>query len=108
MTEAASVVNRQSSGLSPRALAWLLDIAGVGCCVAVSVPKVHIVSYCVDLTMALRWPRDAVADVAGRRRVTLVVGAAGRSAWTRENAAARISVASRRFGALSAVVWANG
>ncbi len=49
MAEAASVANRQSSGLSPRALAWLLGLAGVGCCVAMSMPQVHIVSYCVDL-----------------------------------------------------------
>lgn len=49
MAEAASVANRRSSGLSPRALAWLLGLAGVGCCVAMSMPQVHIVSYCVDL-----------------------------------------------------------
>lgn len=49
MAEAASAANRQSSGLSPRALAWLLGFAGVGCCVAMSMPQVHIVSYCVDL-----------------------------------------------------------
>ena len=49
LAEAASVANRQSSGLSPRALAWLLGLAGVGCCVAMSMPQVHIVSYCVDL-----------------------------------------------------------
>jgi MFS family permease len=30
-------------------LAILLGIAGVGCCVAMSMPQVHIVSYCVDL-----------------------------------------------------------
>ncbi|MFL4469496.1 MFS transporter [Tateyamaria armeniaca] len=49
LAEAASVANAQSSGLSPRALAWLLGLAGVGCCVAMSMPQVHIVSYCVDL-----------------------------------------------------------
>jgi MFS family permease len=49
MAEAASVANAQSSGLSHRALAWLLGVAGVGCCVAMSMPQVHIVSYCVDL-----------------------------------------------------------
>ena len=35
--------------LSPRALQILLAIAGVGCCVAMSMPQVHIVAYCVDL-----------------------------------------------------------
>ena len=49
MAEAASAANAQSSGLSHRALAWLLGVAGVGCCVAMSMPQVHIVSYCVDL-----------------------------------------------------------
>ena len=35
--------------LSPRALQILLSIAGIGCCVAMSMPQVHIVAYCVDL-----------------------------------------------------------
>lgn len=35
--------------LSPRTLQILLAIAGVGCCVAMSMPQVHIVAYCVDL-----------------------------------------------------------
>lgn len=47
--EAASSLNAQSSGLSPRALQLLLGFAGIACCVAMSMPQVHIVSYCVDL-----------------------------------------------------------
>ncbi len=39
----------QTIGLSPRALQILLVIAGLGCCVAMSMPQVHIVAYCVDL-----------------------------------------------------------
>jgi MFS family permease len=35
--------------LSPRALQILLTIAGLGCCVAMSMPQVHIVAYCTDL-----------------------------------------------------------
>ncbi len=36
-------------GMSPNtALAWLC-LAGVACCVAMSMPQVHIVSYCTDL-----------------------------------------------------------
>ncbi len=35
--------------LSPRALTMLLAVAGLGCCVAMSMPQVHIVAYCVDL-----------------------------------------------------------
>ena len=36
-------------GLSPRALQSLLAVAGLSCCVAMSMPQVHIVAYCGDL-----------------------------------------------------------
>jgi len=36
-------------GLSPTALTALLSVAGVACCVAMSMPQVHIVAYCTDL-----------------------------------------------------------
>jgi MFS family permease len=36
-------------GLSPNALMVLLAVAGVACCVAMSMPQVHIVAYCGDL-----------------------------------------------------------
>jgi MFS family permease len=36
-------------GLSPLALQLLLCVAGVACCVAMSMPQVHIVAYCGDL-----------------------------------------------------------
>jgi MFS family permease len=36
-------------GLSPRAMMVLLCLAGVSCCVAMSMPQVHIVAYCSDL-----------------------------------------------------------
>jgi MFS family permease len=36
-------------GLSPAALQALLIVAGVSCCVAMSMPQVHIVAYCGDL-----------------------------------------------------------
>jgi MFS family permease len=35
--------------LSPGALQWLLVVAGLCCCVAMSMPQVHIVAYCADL-----------------------------------------------------------
>ena len=38
-----------SLGFSPFALQTLLMIAGVACCVAMSMPQVHIVAYCADL-----------------------------------------------------------
>jgi MFS family permease len=36
-------------GLTPRALQTLLVIAGLCCCVAMSMPQVHMVAYCGDL-----------------------------------------------------------
>jgi MFS family permease len=36
-------------GFSPNALLVILGIAGVACCVAMSMPQVHIVAYCGDL-----------------------------------------------------------
>ncbi|MEQ8922770.1 MAG: MFS transporter [Roseovarius sp.] len=38
----------QTTGLSPGTLQILLAIAGVGCCVAMSMPQVHIVALCID------------------------------------------------------------
>src|SRR5262249_54904199 len=46
----ASVAAAQGSlGLSPNALQVLLCIAGLACCVAMSMPQVHIVAYCGEL-----------------------------------------------------------
>ncbi|MER9941580.1 MFS transporter [Mesorhizobium sp. M0092] len=39
----------QPISLSPAALQALLIVAGLGCCVAMSMPQVHIVAYCMDL-----------------------------------------------------------
>jgi len=37
------------AGLSHRALALLLGVAGIACCVAMAMPQVHIVALCVDM-----------------------------------------------------------
>lgn len=47
--EASAAARRLSVGLSPRALVALLALAGIACCMAMSMPQVHIVSFCVDL-----------------------------------------------------------
>jgi MFS family permease len=47
--EVARVRPAASTGLSPNALVALLGLAGLGCCVAMSMPQVHIVAYCADL-----------------------------------------------------------
>jgi MFS family permease len=39
----------QPISVSPATLQALLVIAGLGCCVAMSMPQVHIVAYCMDL-----------------------------------------------------------
>jgi MFS family permease len=46
---AAATGARDSLGVSPNTLMVLLCIAGVGCCVAMAMPQVHIVAYCGDL-----------------------------------------------------------
>jgi len=49
-TAAGSAARRvEPIAMSPAALQTLLVIAGVSCCVAMSMPQVHIVAYCVDL-----------------------------------------------------------
>ena len=45
----AAAANRLTAGFSPRTLQIMLFTAGVACCVAMSMPQVHIVAYCVDL-----------------------------------------------------------
>ncbi len=46
----AAAARRQAEApFSPRTLQVLLCIAGVACCVAMSMPQVHIVAYCGDL-----------------------------------------------------------
>jgi MFS family permease len=39
----------RSIAFSPRMLTWLLAAAGLGCCMAMAMPQVHIVSFCADL-----------------------------------------------------------
>lgn len=48
-SEQGAALPGQDTGLSPRALQYLLGLAGIACCVAMSMPQVHIVAYCVGL-----------------------------------------------------------
>ena len=63
----AAYILRQPAyaGLSPRALQGLLVLAGLSCCVAMSMPQVHIVAYCGDLGYGL---------AAGARMLSLMLG----------------------------------
>jgi MFS family permease len=45
----AAAPSERPLGFSPAALQALLCVAGVACCVAMSMPQVHIVAYCSDL-----------------------------------------------------------
>jgi MFS family permease len=45
----ASHASAQPLGFSPGALQAILCLAGLACCVAMSMPQVHIVAYCGDL-----------------------------------------------------------
>ncbi|MGR3312852.1 MFS transporter [Roseovarius indicus] len=47
--DAASDLRAKAAGFRPMTLAVLLGVAGIGCCVAMSMPQVHIVAFCVDL-----------------------------------------------------------
>jgi MFS family permease len=46
---AGSSARERPFGLAPNAALGWLCVAGVACCVAMSMPQVHIVSYCTDL-----------------------------------------------------------
>ncbi|ESY43711.1 MFS transporter [Mesorhizobium sp. LNJC384A00] len=51
----------QSISLSPAALQVLLIVAGLGCCVAMSMPQVHIVAYCMDLGYGIAHGADMLS-----------------------------------------------
>lgn len=49
VTAQATAFAPHRTPFSPRLLVWLLAAAGIACCVAMAMPQVHIVAYCVDL-----------------------------------------------------------
>jgi MFS family permease len=49
VSEGPGSVARRPLGLPPNVLQFLICLAGVTCCVAMSMPQVHIVAYCADL-----------------------------------------------------------
>lgn len=54
------------TGLSPRRLQILLAVAGIGCCVAMAMPQVHIVAYSTDLGFGIS---------AGAQMLSIMLGA---------------------------------
>jgi MFS family permease len=62
----AEAARRQADlPLSPRALQILLFIAGLSCCVAMSMPQVHIVAYCGDLGYGVARGADMLSLMLG-------------------------------------------
>ncbi|MCX2722228.1 MFS transporter [Roseibium salinum] len=61
----SSAFGQQTTGLSPAVVQKLLVIAGIGCCVAMSMPQVHIVAYCVDLGFGVAPGADMIALMTG-------------------------------------------
>jgi MFS family permease len=51
----------QSIPMSPAVLQGLLVVAGLGCCVAMSMPQVHIVAYCMDLGYGMAHGADMLS-----------------------------------------------
>ena len=101
---AAASGSARPLGLSPGALQGLLIVAGLACCVAMSMPQVHIVAYCGDLGYgAARGARDAVADARLRHRQPPRLGLDLRPHRRAAHAAARLGAAGRRAAALPAV-----
>jgi MFS family permease len=47
--DAVSTLRARAAGFPPRTLMLMLGLAGIGCCVAMAMPQVHIVSLCTDL-----------------------------------------------------------
>ncbi|MGH6682319.1 MAG: MFS transporter, partial [Pseudolabrys sp.] len=62
----AEAARRQAAlPLSPTALQVLLCIAGIACCVAMSMPQVHIVAYCGDLGYGVARGADMLSLMLG-------------------------------------------
>jgi MFS family permease len=65
LAAAASARYARPLGLAPNSLQALLIVAGVACCVAMSMPQVHIVAYCGDL---------GYGPAAGAQMLSLMLG----------------------------------
>jgi MFS family permease len=62
----AAAARRQAEApFSPRTLFVLLCVAGVACCVAMSMPQVHIVAYCGDLGYGVARGAEMLAMMLG-------------------------------------------
>jgi MFS family permease len=62
---AAAAAKQAALPFSPVTLQVLLCIAGIGCCVAMSMPQVHIVAYCGDLGYGVARGADMLSLMLG-------------------------------------------
>ncbi len=62
----------QPISVSPGVLQALLVVAGLGCCIAMSMPQVHIVAYCVDLGYGVARGSEMLALMLGAGIVSRV------------------------------------
>ncbi len=60
-------------GMNPRTVQILLCVAGVSCCVAMSMPQVHIVAYCSDLGFGAARGAEMLALMLGLGVVSRLV-----------------------------------
>ncbi|MDO8876996.1 MAG: MFS transporter [Pseudolabrys sp.] len=62
---AAAAAKQAALPFSPRTLQVLICIAGIACCVAMSMPQVHIVAYCGDLGYGVARGADMLSLMLG-------------------------------------------
>lgn len=65
ITGIAGTEQLRMAAFTPRTMQTLLAIAGFGCCVAMSMPQVHIVAYCVDLGYGIARGGEMLALMLG-------------------------------------------
>jgi len=63
-----------SLGVSPNTLMILLCIAGIACCVAMSMPQVHIVAYCGDLGYGPARGAEMLSAMLGFGMISRIAG----------------------------------
>lgn len=69
----ATGFGQHSTKLSPAALQTVLVIAAIACCVAMSMPQVHIVALCVDLGYGMAPGADMIAIMTGAGVISRLV-----------------------------------
>jgi MFS family permease len=63
--ETATAAARSELGLSPNVLQGVLVVAGFACCMAMSMPQVHLVAYCGDLGYGVAVGTQIIALMLG-------------------------------------------